>query len=203
MHQLVQQDVLSNEGRCLNESPVERDRAVWRTSSPPRTLIANRNAWHMDPVNVGKRQQHGWQFPSCPRLHPSLDDGPEVIGVARGRGDEDIAAPYPIDIALPLDAKLLQLSIHEDARSVLPSRRRRGHDVRTRALPSNPLATRGDERFGLAPDAPARKRDAQRTVAEHAQDVTARTAMTHEDDGTSRNRGVASQRQSQLHGGLR
>ena len=62
MHQLMEDDVILNERRCLDEPPVERNGPAPRAGTPARPLIANADAVHGRLMLRGERDDFWRQF---------------------------------------------------------------------------------------------------------------------------------------------
>ena len=79
MHQFVQTDIVTDECGCLDEPPVQGNRAAPRTGAPARFLIAHRDAAHGQSVPGGQFQHARWQFPRG-QLAKMAFDGRSQIG---------------------------------------------------------------------------------------------------------------------------
>ena len=62
VHQFMQDDVIADEGRCLDQSPVQGNRAVARTGTPAGTLVADGHALHGQLLCGRQLQSPGREF---------------------------------------------------------------------------------------------------------------------------------------------
>ena len=92
MHQLVQENILPDIRRYLNQPPIEGDRTARRAGAPARALIPHRYSGDQDPMPSGQRQQFRWQRTTGCRHQPRLDDDPQVARRHSDASDQCIAA---------------------------------------------------------------------------------------------------------------
>lgn len=160
MHQLVNDDVVADKLRHLNQSPVQRHCPTTRTGSPPRPLISHRDASNAALQRSRNELNAGRQFPSGQRPKMTFDGSADFrsrrlhtraqrnhLGAQPGHhsavdrcdpkrmafaAEPDFGAFRPVLCRCLTRAQLLELS--NDPRSVLP-----GEEARFRegAAPRN------------------------------------------------------------------
>lgn len=83
VHELVQDDVIGNKRRGLNETPVERNVGPGGTGAPAGTLAANGDAANSELVPLGQFDSSGRQFAKGELLEVAEDERLEIGWIGR------------------------------------------------------------------------------------------------------------------------
>ena len=152
---------------------------------------------------IRKREQHWRQFAPRAIAEPGLDDRTQVCSDISLVTNNALSTPHANAGGARFNLQGQVHAIDQHGCAVLPRLRAPGHRDTPFALTGNPVATGMKKRLRITFHAPARQRDADRSVGQNAQNVASGPSMPHEQHSPALERGLVGQRQTELHGELR
>ena len=182
MHQFVQTNVIAYESGCLDEPPVQGNRAASRTGAPTRFLAAHRDATYGQSVPGGQLQYARWQFPRCQSAKMAFD-GRAQIGGRIWAPDRLAAEADGFSFAVGPGFNADRVAAQEDIRPNIPDRRFPGLGLKPLKLAFKPCGMAFDKLPGHRRRAAAGNCNAGDAIGTQPEQIAACPRIAHHQEG--------------------